>query len=987
MSRKIQQQFLFSKLRDEPNNRRQFPIKITQKKIEKVNLNLNLNNSFTKEFTSMQKENSDEDENNNLLAQSYNFNQINKYREKILNEPSTIILESKIYSQENGGRKNFQKKMKFITPQDASGIFEKLLNQNKESKDEYLKLRNINQSENEIRNFLIDKLNQRNLQKLYSTISNLNYKINMYLISNNINPLFSLKLLFEEINLTNVNINNIRLNYNEKYNKLSPIIYRCRKIKGDGNCYYRAVMFRYFEQIILSKNIILLKKIILEMNQAFKSKEIQDRLYITMNVNFKPELHLNIMYLILNLLEEGKTKESYELYIKCVLSCAVFDYGLILYFRYILYLYIKDNEKKLYSENFPVKVGNFLPSKYENENGEFEFQKFYTNYLLKMFTEAEKIIIYLTPFVLGINLDIIIFEDNEAQIVKRFSYEEENGESKLKDNVITLLNRNAHYELVYTYNEYNKYSEFYKNCEIFEDNNNNNNNDILGNSLGDSNFFLFQSNNKEYKKEKENRTMIFQQKNKNAFNNSSKIRTFLVPKRHVNNYNTHSNNLNNIYSKDNGSRIQKNNPIKIINQDNKTNNLTNKDNNEINKETNEIKEVKEKNEIKGIKNEIKKIIEIKGIKNEIKEIKKTNVINESNKKKEIKEINKKNVINETNKKYEIKEIKNDIKEINKINEIKEINNDFKEINKKNEFKEIKNEIKDIELNNNKQKIKLKNKNEIPFGHPEYKSDNFDSYLDEIDNMFLNNKKFFECLNCKKRVIDAIQTDYELCDECLKNKVIILLANDYSNYLKTENIKIKKYKITKSIKLYKYDLYLKNILDILKIYLDISKETDLYQYIKQFVCIYCLKVIDIKKNSKVIFPCGCAVCNKDELEKFFTEQNILSEDYQCLCEYKYQPKDLYTLAEKCKKAGSESICFLIINIFHKYILYRGCCGCGSKQKDIQIKYKIIKSNSDEFFFEDYLNSLAHFFCKNCDNKYKNQQFICYYCNKIHVYLAK
>ena len=161
MSRKIQQQFLFSKLRDEPNNRRQFPIKITQKKIEKVNLNLNLNNSFTKEFTSMQKENSDEDENNNLLAQSYNFNQINKYREKILNEPSTIILESKIYSKENGGRKNFQKKIKFITPQDASGIFEKLLNKNKESKDEYLKLRNINQSENEIRNFLIDKLNQR----------------------------------------------------------------------------------------------------------------------------------------------------------------------------------------------------------------------------------------------------------------------------------------------------------------------------------------------------------------------------------------------------------------------------------------------------------------------------------------------------------------------------------------------------------------------------------------------------------------------------------------------------------------------------------------------------------------------------------------------------------------------------------------------------------------------------------------------------------
>ena len=873
MSRKIQQQFLFSKLRFEPSNRMHNPIKITQKKEEKVELNLNLNNSYTKEFTSMQKENSEEDEDNNLLSQSYNFNQINKYREKILNEPSTIILESKIYSKENGGRKNFHQQIKFITPQDASGIFEKLLNLNKETKEDYLKLRNIFFSENDIKNFFKDKLNQENLRKLSSFISNLNYIINMYYASNNVNPIFSLRQLFEEMTLTSLNINSMRLNYKEKYNKLSPIIYRCRKIKGDGNCYYRAVMFRYFEQIILSKNIILLKKIIMEMNQAFKSKEIKDRLYIKMNVNFKPELHINIMYLILNLLEEGKIKESYELYIKCVLSCPVFDYGLILYFRYILYLYIKDNEKKLYSKNFPVKVGNFLPSKYENENGEFEFQKFYTNYLLKMFTEAEKIIIYLTPFVLGIDLDIILFEDNEAQIAKRFSYEEENGENKSKDNVITLLNRNAHYELVYTYDEYHKYSEFYKNCEIFDDNNNDK---LFGNSLENNNFLHFRNNNKEYKKEKENRTMVFQPKNKNMFNNSSKIKTIIIQKKHINNYNIHS---NKIPSKDNDLLIQKkNNPIKIINQDNSITNLKNKDNNEIRKEENETKEIK---------------------------------------------------------------------------------------------------------SDNKQKIK--NENEIPFGHPEYKSDNIDSYLDEIDNMFLNNKKFFECLNCKKKATDTIQSEYELCDECLKIKLINLLANDYSNYLKTENIKTKKYKISKSMKLYKYDLYLKNIIDILRLYTNISNESELYQYIKQFVCIYCLKEIDIKNNLKMIFPCGCAVCNKDDLEKYFTEQNILTENYQCLCEYKYQPKDLYALAEECKKAGSECICLLIINIFHKDILSRGCCGCGSKQKDIKIKYKIEKSNNNEFFFEDYLNSLTHFFCTNCDDRLKNQQFICKYCNKFHIYL--
>ena len=70
------------------------------------------------------------------------------------------------------------------------------LNQNKESKEEYLKLRIINHNENEIRNVVKDKLNQNYLQKLYTTISNLNYKIDIYLISNNVNTLFSLKQLF-----------------------------------------------------------------------------------------------------------------------------------------------------------------------------------------------------------------------------------------------------------------------------------------------------------------------------------------------------------------------------------------------------------------------------------------------------------------------------------------------------------------------------------------------------------------------------------------------------------------------------------------------------------------------------------------------------------------------------------------------------------------------------------------------------------------------
>ena len=127
MTSKIQHQFLLSTLKKDSNKKGPIPLKINPKKIERVEINLNLNNSFSNEFSTMPKEEVLKDDSNNLLAQSYSFSQINKFREKILNEPSTIILESILYSKQNGGKSNLNRKIKFITPKDASGLFAKLL--------------------------------------------------------------------------------------------------------------------------------------------------------------------------------------------------------------------------------------------------------------------------------------------------------------------------------------------------------------------------------------------------------------------------------------------------------------------------------------------------------------------------------------------------------------------------------------------------------------------------------------------------------------------------------------------------------------------------------------------------------------------------------------------------------------------------------------------------------------------------------------------
>ena len=88
-----------------------------------------------------------------------------------------------------------------------------------------------------------------------------------------------------------------------------------------------------------------------------------------------------------------------------------FDYAMVLYFRYLIYSYIKENENKLYLKEFDIKIGNLLPIEYETKSGNFLWKNFYEKYLMKMFNYAEKIIIYLTPFVLGVNIDVLLYED------------------------------------------------------------------------------------------------------------------------------------------------------------------------------------------------------------------------------------------------------------------------------------------------------------------------------------------------------------------------------------------------------------------------------------------------------------------------------------------------------------------------------------------------------------------------------------------------
>ena len=135
---------------------------------------------------------------------------------------------------------------------------------------------------------------------------------------------------------------------NSKNDLYKEYIFNYRTIKGDGNCYYRAVMFRYFEIIIINKEISLLQNIISDMYNSFNSEEILSRKEIKMNTVFKAELPLKIMIIILDSIQKNNIELAHFIFVKSLLICPIFDFGLIFYFRYIMYIYIKENEEKLY---------------------------------------------------------------------------------------------------------------------------------------------------------------------------------------------------------------------------------------------------------------------------------------------------------------------------------------------------------------------------------------------------------------------------------------------------------------------------------------------------------------------------------------------------------------------------------------------------------------------------------------------------------------
>ena len=387
----------------------------------------NFNNNYNNNF-------------NNNNFNNNNYNNINNYNN---NNNMTSNQQNQPYTFQQSFNNNTQQPQK--NPQN-----------NIPQESEYLISRNLkNISEQEFTDF-ISSLNIQNLKELKSNIENLENNMQKVGYFN------TLPNLIEKIYNFREDKHDIMV---KKYKLLSQDIFKHRSIYGDGNCFYRSVLVSYLEQLILFKEINAFKNFVFDVKACLDSSQVSEVCnYLDEQPKFDKFLIMRILVLIYVGIKNDKIKETYKIFIKALNGLPLFDQGLIMYLRFSIFRYIKENENKLYSKDFAVQIGNLLPEQFETKDGKFLFRDFYIKFLLKPGKLAEKIIIYITPYVLCSKLEVVMFEmENDWR--KTFDFV---GNKNSINNLNTvLIYLPGHYQLIYTTEFYQKYYNIFKEYSDF----------------------------------------------------------------------------------------------------------------------------------------------------------------------------------------------------------------------------------------------------------------------------------------------------------------------------------------------------------------------------------------------------------------------------------------------------------------------------------------------------------------------------------------
>ena len=242
--------------------------------------------------------------------------------------------------------------------------------------------------------------------------------------------------------------------------KLEPYIYKFRHLSSDGDSFYKCLIFCFFENIVITNNIMLLKEILVlfeekinEKNHLIKKKEFLKQI---------EELNIGIvtqgLYILITSLENENIYKTYLLFLKIFLFCPDFLKAIIYFTKYLLYEYISLNQNKIYSKEKPIEIGNLLPEDFIYNKGgknKYFFENFYLQ-LMKPNSPAANIVRYVAPFVFNCNINTLIYYCGENSFVEEKKYMNE----KKAEFQINLLFNNAQYHIYYNKDFYHKYYNY-----------------------------------------------------------------------------------------------------------------------------------------------------------------------------------------------------------------------------------------------------------------------------------------------------------------------------------------------------------------------------------------------------------------------------------------------------------------------------------------------------------------------------------------------
>ena len=314
--------------------------------------------------------------------------------------------------------------------------------------DDYLEVVQFNKINQEQIKKIILSINQKDLSDCKRVMESLDYDGKIISKISDINF-----LLIKAKDIDNKDMEEIKKKNEEQENCL----YAWRDILPGEDSFFRAIMFSFLEEIILSRNINNYLIFLYELSKNIENNFFKNILSYY-NIDYlKPKYCLILIYYALTIQDiQTSIDKAHSLLIKIYNYDVNFDLLLILNLKFLIYKYLKNNEKKLYTREYSVQIGNLLPSQYKILKGNYNFKEYYSNCLLQLNKEPERITMSVIPFILRRDLFIYSFDQ------KKMNHIWIHADTKNKEFIpFRLVILNGSYYIIYQKEYYNQFNKIF----------------------------------------------------------------------------------------------------------------------------------------------------------------------------------------------------------------------------------------------------------------------------------------------------------------------------------------------------------------------------------------------------------------------------------------------------------------------------------------------------------------------------------------------